>query len=215
MPGILRALRDARNPFSILTKGTLILRDLDLLVGAAEVTEVGLSVSAGCTDDDLWRTLESGTPSPRRRLGVCATLTEHGLPCGVLMGPVVPFLSDSPAQLEATVRQVAEAGATHVSPIVLHLRPGAREWFMAWLAEHHPALVPRYRGLYGGRAYAPKDYQRQISEQVRALAERYGVGRGRQVRRAWRSPPAVPPGRDGPGGNGPAGSTEPVQLSLL
>ncbi len=215
MPGILRALVDARNPFSILTKGTLILRDLDLLVAAAEVTEVGLSVSAGCTDEDLWRTLESGTPSPRRRLGVCATLTEHGLPCGVLMGPVVPFLSDSPAQLEATVRQVAEAGATHVSPIVLHLRPGAREWFMAWLAEHHPALVPRYRGLYGGRAYAPKDYQRQISEQVRILAERHGVGRGRQGRRAWRAPPANPPGRNGPGGNGPGGSAEPVQLSLL
>ena len=217
MPGILRALRDARNPFSILTKGTLILRDLDLLVAAAEVTEVGLSVSAGCTDEDLWRTLESGTPSPRRRLGVCATLTEHGLPCGVLMGPVVPFLSDSPAQLEATVRQVAEAGATHVSPIVLHLRPGAREWFMAWLAEHHPALVPRYRGLYGGRAYAPKDYQRQISEQVRNLAERHGVGRGR---RAWRAPPAVPPGRNGPGGNAAGGNAaggnaEPVQLSLL
>jgi DNA repair photolyase len=220
MPGILRALRDARNPFSILTKGTLILRDLDLLVAAAEVTEVGLSVSAGCTDEDLWRTLESGTPSPRRRLGVCATLTEHGLPCGVLMGPVVPFLSDSPAQLEATVRQVAEAGATHVSPIVLHLRPGAREWFMAWLAEHHPALVPRYRGLYGGRAYAPKDYQRQISEQVRNLAERHGVGRGRHGRRAWRAPPAILPGRNGPGGNaaggnGPGGSAEPVQLSLL
>ncbi|HEY4849221.1 MAG TPA: intein-containing Rv2578c family radical SAM protein [Streptosporangiaceae bacterium] len=220
MPGILRALVDARNPFSILTKGTLILRDLDLLVAAAEVTEVGLSVSAGCMDEDLWRTLESGTPSPRRRLGVCATLTEHGLPCGVLMGPVVPFLSDSPAQLEATVRQVAEAGATHVSPIVLHLRPGAREWFMAWLAEHHPALVPRYRGLYGGRAYAPKDYQRQISEQVRILAERHGVGRGRHGRRAWRAPPAVPPGRNGPdgsaaGGNGPGGSAEPVQLSLL
>ena len=134
MPGILRALLDARNPYSILTKGTLILRDLDLFTASAEVTDVGLSVSVGCIDEDLWRTLEPGTPSPLRRLGVCATLSEHGLRCGVLMGPVVPFLSDSPAQLEATVRQVAEAGATHVTPIVLHLRPGAREWFLAWLA---------------------------------------------------------------------------------
>ena len=138
MPGILQALLDARNPYSILTKGTLILRDLDLLLASAEVTDVGLSVSVGCADEDLWRTLESGTPSPRRRLGVCATLSEHGLRCGVLMGPVVPYLSDSPAQLESTVRQIAEAGATHVSPIVLHLRPGAREWFLAWLGEHHP-----------------------------------------------------------------------------
>ena len=100
------------------------------------------------------------------------------------MGPVVPFLSDSPAQLESTVRQIADAGATHVSPIVLHLRPGAREWFMAWLAEHHPDLVPRYRGLYGRGAYAPKDYQQRIGEQVRELAERYHVGRG--------SPPPKP-----------------------
>jgi DNA repair photolyase len=191
MPGILQALLDARNPYSILTKGTLILRDLDLLTAAAEVTSVGLSVSAGCTDEDLWRTLEPGTPSPRRRLDVCATLTDYGLPCGVLMGPVVPFLSDSPSQLAATVRQAAEAGATHVSPIVLHLRPGAREWFLAWLAEHHPSLVPRYRGLYGSRAYAPRDYQERIAEQVRELAQRYRVGRRRAA-------PARPAGR-GPG----------------
>src|ERR1700721_1764616 len=124
MPGILQALVDARTPFSILTKGTMILRDLDLLEQAAEVTDVGLSVSVGCADEDLWRTLESGTPSPRRRLGVCATLSEHGLRCGVLMGPVVPFLSDSPAQLESTVRQIADAGATHVRPVVLHPPPG-------------------------------------------------------------------------------------------
>ncbi len=205
MPGILRALLDARNPYSILTKGTLILRDLDLLTASAEVTDVGLSVSVGCTDEDLWRTLEPGTPSPLRRLGVCATLSEHGLRCGVLMGPVVPFLSDSPAQLEATVRQVAEAGATHVSPIVLHLRPGAREWFLAWLARHHPALVPRYRGLYGSRAYAPRDYQERIASQVRELAGRYQVGRGSPppIRR-WRGPAAVPP---------PAPAAE--QLTLL
>jgi DNA repair photolyase len=210
MPGILQALADARNPFSILTKGTMILRDLDLLVQAAAVTDVGLSVSVGCTDEELWRTLEPGTPSPQRRLGVCAALTGRGLPCGVLMGPVVPFLSDSPAQLDATVRQVADAGASHVSPIVLHLRPGAREWFLAWLARHHPSLVPRYRDLYRTGAYAPQAYQRRIGEQVRALAERHGVGRGAPSRRAWRSRPAVSPGRaDGPGDAGP------VQLSLL
>ena len=115
------------------------------------------------------------------------------------MGPVVPFLSDSPAQLESTVRQIAEAGATHVTPIVLHLRPGAREWFLAWLGEHHPDLVPRYRGLYGRGANAPKDYQQRIGEQVRELAERYRVGHGspppkqRTWRRATRPPrPGAP-----------------------
>ena len=177
MPGILSALRDAANPFSILTKGTLILRDLELLEQAAEVTDVGLNVSVGSVDKELWRTVEPGTPAPHRRLGVCATLTEHGLRCGVLMGPVVPFLSDSPAQLEQTVREIAAAGAAHVPPIVLHLRPGAREWFYAWLGEHHPGLVPRYRALYRSGAYAPRAYQQRIAAQVAEFARKHGVGR--------------------------------------
>jgi DNA repair photolyase len=176
MRGIIAALRDHANPFSILTKGTLILRDLDLLTQAAEVTDVGLNVSAGFVDKELWRSLEPGTPSPERRLDVCATLTGAGLRCGVLMGPIVPFLSDSPAQLDAAVRRIAASGAGHVTPIVLHLRPGTREWYMRWLSEHHPALLPRYRRLYRHSAYAPKDYQAEITGQVRELARRYGVG---------------------------------------
>jgi hypothetical protein len=107
---------------------------------------------------------------------VCAAFTGRGLPCAVLMGPVVPFLSDSPAQLAATVRQAAQAGASSVTPIVLHLRPGAREWFFGWLGEHHPELVARYRGLYGRGAYAPRAYQQRVNEQVRELARRYRVG---------------------------------------
>ena len=182
MRGIIAALRDAHNPFSILTKGTLILRDLDLLLESAEVTDVGLNVSAGFVDKDLWRAIEPGTPAPQRRLDACAALNEAGLRCGVLMGPVVPYLCDSPAQLEAAVRQAAAAGAAHVTPIVLHLRPGAREWFLGWLREAHPALVPRYAELYGRGAYARKDYQARIAAEVRALADRYGIGRGRGVR---------------------------------
>jgi DNA repair photolyase len=177
MPGILAALRDAANPFSVLTKGTLILRDLELLEQAAEVTEVALNVSVGSVDKDLWRCIEPGTPAPDRRLGVCATFTEHGLRCGVLMGPVVPFLSDSPRQLEETVRQIAATGAAHVTPIVLHLRPGAREWFYQWLGEQHPGLVPRYRALYRSGAYAPRSYQERIAGQVAEFARRHGVGR--------------------------------------
>jgi DNA repair photolyase len=177
MRGIIEALRDAANPFSILTKGTLILRDLDLLLESAEVTEVGLNVSAGFVDKSLWRAIEPGTPAPERRLDACAALNDAGLRCGVLMGPVVPFLSDSPAQLEAAVRQAAQAGAAHVAPIVLHLRPGAREWFLRWLGEAHPELMPRYAELYGRGAYARKDYQARIAGQVRELAERFGVGR--------------------------------------
>jgi DNA repair photolyase len=208
MPGIIAALRDAANPFSILTKGTLIIRDRDLLAEAAEVTDVGLNVSAGFVDKELWRSLEPGTPHPERRLETCAALTGSGLRCGVLMGPVVPFLSDSPAQLDATVRQAAEAGAAHVSAIVLHLRPGAREWFFRWLRENHPGLVPRYRDMYGPGAYAPREYQARITEQVRELARRYGIGTAGPGRTREA---AAGHARTGPERRG----RRPVQLSLL
>jgi DNA repair photolyase len=214
MPGIIGALRDAANPFSILTKGTLILRDLDLLAEAAEVTEVGLNVSAGFVDKEISRSVEPGTPSPERRLGVCAALTDRGLRCGVLMGPVLPFLTDSPAQLEATVRLAAEAGATHVTPIVLHLRPGAREWYLRWLGEHFPGLVKPYLSLYGRGAYAPKAYQQQIAEQVRELAERHGVGRAGPAG-ARRIGPPRERRPDRPAARPGATPPEAVQLQLL
>ncbi|MGW3337909.1 Rv2578c family radical SAM protein [Streptomyces sp. NPDC001009] len=176
MPGIIDALTERANPFSILTKGTLILRDLDRLVRAAEVTDVGISVSVGFTDPELWRTVEPGTPAPERRLDVVRTLGEHGIGCAVLMAPVIPFLSDQPERLRDTVRAIAESGATSVTPLVLHLRPGAREWFMSWLARHHPHLVARYERLYAGGAYAPTWYQRRVTRQVHELAREYGIG---------------------------------------
>ncbi|MEV5550351.1 Rv2578c family radical SAM protein [Streptomyces sp. NPDC052309] len=205
MPGIIAALTERANPFSILTKGTLILRDLDLLTRAARVTDVGISVSVGFTDPDLWRTVEPGTPAPERRLEVVRTLGEHGIGCGVLMAPVIPFLSDQPDRLRATVRAIAASGATSVTPLVLHLRPGAREWFMAWLAAHHPHLVRRYEQLYAEGAYAPKWYQRRITRQVHDLAREYGIGPAGagMPRRIARPGPA-----------GPAPS-EPTQLSLI
>jgi DNA repair photolyase len=205
MPGIISALRDAANPFSILTKGTLILRDIELLASAAEVTDVGLNVSCGFVDNELWRSVEPGTPAPTRRLEACATLNDRGLGCGVLMGPVIPYLSDSPAQLEATIRQIAEAGAIHVTPIVLHLRPGTRDWYFQWLRENHPGLVEPYQELYGRSAYAPKAYQARISGQVRELAKRYGIGRPRGSARG----PGGPGGRGGPGRGGAPGSEGP------
>ncbi|MER6128907.1 Rv2578c family radical SAM protein [Streptomyces sp. NPDC001795] len=207
MPGIISALRDHANPFSILTKGTLILRDLDLLKQASEVTDVGISVSVGFVDQELWRTVEPGTPAPERRLDVVRTLGEHGIGCGVLMAPVVPFLSDHPAQLRATVRAIAAAGATSVTPLVLHLRPGAREWFMAWLERRHPYLVRRYERLYAEGAYAPKWYQRRITRQVHELAQEYGIGPTRAgMPRRIRPPEPLTPEPVAAG---------PIQLSLL
>jgi DNA repair photolyase len=185
MRDILSELQGAANPFSILTKGSLILRDVDLLQQCAEVADVGTNVSVGFVDRDLWRTLEPGTPSPQKRLEVCAKLNEAGIPCGVLMAPIIPFLTDSDEQLTSTVKAIAESGATHVSPIVLHLRTGAREWYLKWLAENHPELVDRYEALYRSRAYAPKAFQHEITARVHALAGEFGVGRAvpRQARR--------------------------------
>jgi DNA repair photolyase len=175
MSGIIEALRDAANPFSILTKGTLILRDLDLLREAAQVTSVGASFSIGFLDLEMWRSVEPGTPSPRARLDACRKLTDSGIECGVLMAPILPFLTDSPEALESCVKAIAAVGATRVSPIVLHLRPGAREWFFRWLRQEHPQLVARYEALYHNRSYAPAPFQRRISDLVHELARAHGM----------------------------------------
>lgn len=190
MRPILETLAAHRNPFSILTKGTLVLRDLDLLTDAATRTQVTVSVSVGSVDQEIWRQVEPGTPAPRARLEVCRALTDAGIGCGVLMAPILPMLTDSPAELDATVRAIAGAGARSVSPIVLHLRPGAREWYFGWLERTRPDLVEPYRTLYGSGSYAPKAYQRHVSQQVAELARRHGVGRvppGRARRPAVRS----------------------------
>jgi DNA repair photolyase len=194
MRGILEALRDFGNPFSILTKGTLMLRDLDLLRQCAEVTDVGTNYSVGTVDQDLWRAVEAGTPSPRSRLDAVRKLNDAGVRCGVLMAPILPFLSDDDEALETTVRAIAETGASHVTPIVLHLRKGgAREWWMAWLRDHRADLVPKYRELYGDGAYAPKHYQREVCDKVDALARRHRIGEASaQTARRIRDPRPEP-----------------------
>jgi DNA repair photolyase len=177
MPQIITALRDFANPFSILTKGTLILRDLPLLRQAATVTRVGVSFSVGFVDERLWRSVEPGTPSPQRRLDAVRALTDAGFAVGVLMAPVLPGLTDDDASIDATVAAIAAAGAASVTPLALHLRPGAREWYAAWLAREFPALVPRYRALYRGGSYLPEPYQREITARVRLAARRHGLHR--------------------------------------
>jgi DNA repair photolyase len=184
MREILSGLRDFANPFSILTKGTLILRDLDLLRQAAGVTDVRLAVSIGFVDEALWRSVEPGTPSPRRRLDVVRQLSDAGFQVGVLMAPILPGLTDDDASVEAAVEAIVAAGAASLTPLVLHLRPGAREWYGEWLAREHPGLAPRYRELYGRGSYARKDYQQGVTARVRLAASRHGL--------------APPSGRGGP-----------------
>jgi DNA repair photolyase len=177
MPPILTALRDFANPFSILTKGTLILRDLELLRQAAAVTGVSLAMSVGFVDPAMWRAVESGTPSPRRRLDAIARLTDAGFAVGVLMAPILPGLTDSDESIEDTVAAIAASGATRVTPLALHLRPGAREWFASWLTREHPGLAPRYRQMFRRGSYLPQDYQQELSARVRMAARRHGLHR--------------------------------------
>lgn len=214
MPGVITALTEAANPFSILTKGALILRDLDLLVAAAAVTDVSAALSVGSVDRAVRAAVEPGAPPPQRRLDVVARLSAAGIPTGVLMAPILPFLTDSDEQLEATVAAVAAARASFVSPIVLHLRPGAREWWQAWLRRERPDLLPRYRALYGTGSTARAEYQEHITDTVRRLAERHGIGR-HTVLRGQTGHERARTARPGPAGRPPSSPAPAEQLSLL
>lgn len=194
MREILSALRDYANPFSILTKGTLILRDLDLLLEAATVTRIGLSMSIGFVDESLWRSVEPGTPSPRRRLDAVRTLTEAGFPVSVLMAPILPGLTDDDASIDATVAAIAASGAVSATPLPLHLRPGAREWYLTWLGRTRPDLVPRYRELFHDGSYSPSAYQREVTGRVREAARRHGIGAAETPRARRIGPEPEPPG---------------------
>jgi DNA repair photolyase len=169
--GILEVLLERSNPFSILTKSTLILRDVDLLREGAARGLVTTALSIGTLDEEVWRLTEPGTPHPARRVEAVARLNEAGIPCGVLVAPVIPGLSDRPEQLAAVVRACRDAGAVSVSPLLLHLRPGVREHFLGEIARSRPELVPTYERLYV-RPYAPASTQRALARQVAALLDR-------------------------------------------
>jgi DNA repair photolyase len=161
-------LGEARNPFSILTKSTLILRDLDVLTEAASRTQLQTNFSVGTVDDEVWKLSEPGTPHPRRRLEALVKLREAGIPTGVLAAPILPGISDSPAQLAALARALVDAGVESATPIVLHLRPGVKQEYLGWLAEVRPDLLDRYDQIYGRRSYAPKAIQGEITARFRA-----------------------------------------------
>ena len=188
MPGIIRALTDYRNPFSILTKGTLILRDLDLLVDASRVTDVGTAFSIGTLDEDAWRRSEPGTPHPVKRIEAVKTLNEAGIPCGVLMAPILPGITDQPRQLRQVVQAAIDAGATHVTPILLHLRPGVREEFLPWLEDQYPDLVERYLQMYT-KPYGPSEQRKALGATVAKLVRALGGVRTRaQQPERWTAP---------------------------
>ncbi|MBW3668203.1 MAG: radical SAM protein [Actinobacteria bacterium] len=171
--GIVRGLGEAGNEFSILTKSTLILRDLDVLTTAARRTSVRVNFSIGTLDETVWKATEPGTPHPRRRVEAVRKLNQAGIPCGVLIAPILPGISDSPDQLRDVVAACVDAGAVSLTPLALHLRPGVREHFMVRLAEQRPELVDEYERRYR-RAYLPKKDQEALSTTVRDLVRRAG-----------------------------------------
>jgi DNA repair photolyase len=175
MPGIIGALAASGTPFSILTKGTVLSRDLPLLVSASADVSVGLGVSIALLDRDLQHTLEPGTPSPQARLELVRRVREAGLDCGVFVAPVLPHLTDSTEALDSLFAAIAGAGATGVAVLPLHLRPGAREWFAAWLAREHPHLVPAYRDIYAHRRNAAPTYRRWLAARVGPLLRRHNL----------------------------------------
>jgi DNA repair photolyase len=177
MPGIIRALAGSGTPFSILTKGTLLTRDLPLLRSAAEEVDVGFGVSIALLDRELQHRLEPGTPTPRARLDLVRRIRDAGLPCGVMVAPVLPGLTDSSEHLDELLGAIAGAGATSATVLPLHLRPGAREWYAQWLAREYPRLVPRYREIYGNGSYANGRYRRLLAARVGPLLRRHGFKR--------------------------------------
>lgn len=194
MPGILKELNAARNPYSVLTKSTLIRRDIDLLAQGASLAEVSTSFSVGTVDEQVWRRTEPGTPHPLKRLEVLRNLNRAGVPCGILMAPILPGISDSPEQLAATVRAAADAGATHITPLVLHLRPGVKEEFLPWLEREYPELMPPYLKMYRG-SNAPKSVVEPIRRAVYALRDSH-LPAERPGHRG--SKPAAPPAAEPP-----------------
>jgi DNA repair photolyase len=187
-------LAHARTPFSIITRGPLIVRDTDVLTDAAARARVSITFSVPTLDEQVWRTTEPGTAPPRQRLHMVSRLAEAGLEVGVLMAPILPGLSDRPEQLAEVVRAARAAGAAYVGANVLYLKPGTREHFLQALAQDWPEELERYERIYSGRAYAAKEIAEPIRTTVRELARLQPPTR--------RVPHPIVPSR------------EPVQLSL-
>jgi len=188
--GAIEALGTARTPIGLITRGPMIVRDVDVLTFASERAEVGVTFSIPTLDPEIWRLTEPGTAPPRQRLRALRALVDAGIDASVGMAPILPGLSDDPAKMADVVRAARDAGATSVWTNVLYLRPGTREHFMDHLARDWPELVPRYQRLYAGRAYVTKDVLDPVRGHVRTLARAYGIA-DRRRRPIARSPASI------------------------
>jgi len=180
--GCLEALAEARNPFGIITRGPLIIRDIDVLSEASRRADVHVTFSVPTLDDAIWRTTEPGTAPPRQRLRALTRLIEAGIDAGIGMAPILPGLSDRPDLLQDVVKAARDAGATSIWTNVLYLRPGTREHFLENLARDWPELLPRYERLYAGRAYLGKRDLEPVRREVADLRHRFEIADRRTVR---------------------------------
>ncbi|CAD5992410.1 Rv2578c family radical SAM protein [Agreia sp. COWG] len=179
MPGIIEALVGSGTPFSILTKGSLLRRDLPALKEASKRVSIDLALSIAVFDDELQQSVEPGTPTTKARLATVSAVREAGLHCSVFLMPILPYLTDTKAHLDEALRQVKASGATTVLYTALHLRPGAKEWFFSWLSHAHPELVDQYaRMYYGKNSYAPKEYRSWLAARMQPLIRAHGLLRG-------------------------------------
>lgn len=181
MPGIIGALTESGTGFSILTKGTLMHRDLPLLTQAARQVPVHVAVSIAILDPELSNALEPGTPSPRARLELVRALANAGFAVNVMAAPIIPCLTDSNSHLDELFAAIAEAGAASAIAFPMHLRGSTRGWFLNWLAEQHPALIRRYRQLYGRGTSVTPEYSAWLRGRIEPLLDKHGLNRERQA----------------------------------
>jgi DNA repair photolyase len=180
--GAVVALGESRTPFGLITRGPLVVRDIDVLSDAARRVSVGVTFSIPTLDREIWRLTEPGTAPPRQRLRAIRALIDAGIDASVGMAPILPGLSDDPARMAEVVRAARDAGATSIWANVLYLRPGTREYFLDNLARDWPELLPRYERLYAHRAYLDKVVVGHVRQQVRELATIHGVGDRRSAK---------------------------------
>ena len=174
--GALIALADASNPAGIVTKGPMVVRDVDVLQDLNRRAGCTVYISVPTVDERAWEQLEPGTAHPLKRLRAVRELNDAGVRCGVLMNPIVPGITSKPAILERTVKAIAEAGASFVGCNVMFLEGGTRDHFMRWLAESYPEMVEGYQQLYA-RKYAPASYRKEVQQIVALLRSKYGITR--------------------------------------
>ena len=176
------ALGEFANPFSIITRGPLVVRDVDVLADAARRADVSVTFSVPTLDTEIWRRTEPGTAPPHQRLRALAQLVDAGIAASVGMAPILPGLSDRRELLAEVVRAARAAGATGIWANLLYLKPGTREHFLEAIARDFPEQLPEYERLYAGRAYLPAERTKPVREEVRALARSHGVRDRRRVR---------------------------------